>query len=173
MSVTEALRREQETVRHGVWNLSGVFTAGDLSDDGLERVRRSLSRRIEDATDGLLSPRESTSQVVQRARRELKEIESEQALRSDLRYCGAREDGTHSLAEYQAAGGMKLHIAEDGEQKIVCDKPPSYRLAMLLDYRRFRDGGAHVIDWPHVETSLGGRDAVTSILADSYLKGVA
>lgn len=169
-SVKERLSRE--VVRHGVWNLPNEFGLGDLSDDGLERMRRGLSRRIEDAADGLSSPRESSDKAIRRLRHELSELEGEQALRAALRYRGAREDGTHSLADYEAAGGMQLGEDESGQKIVVCTVPPSYPLAFMLDYRAFCRTGVCVLDWAGIEEKFG-REKITTTIAGLWLGGIA
>lgn len=160
-------------VRHGAWNLFGAFGIGDISDDGLGRLRRQYQRDLEDIADGLATPRESDPRNVQRLEALIRDIDGEATLRETLRYCGARENGTHSYADYDDAGGMKLHVAEDGTRSIVCDVPPSYPLALMLDYRRHRDGGACVLDWAQIEKSMGGREKVTQVMASAWLGGIA
>lgn len=165
-------RLSREVVRHGVWNLPNEFGLGDLTDDGLERVRRGLARRLEDAADGLVSSRDASQKAQRRLRHELTELEGEQALRSALRYRGAREDGTHSLEAYEAGGGMQLGENESGEKIVVCPVPPSYSLAFMLDYEAFRRAGVCVLAWEPLEAKFG-REKLTDLIAHEWLGGIA
>lgn len=157
-----------DVVRHGAWNTYGPFSLGDHTDDGLDSVKLAFTRDLEDAEAGRAPGLDAA-----RLRAEIDAIESEQWLRGRLRFRGASENGTHSFADYEAGGGMKLHVADDGEKSIVCDPAPSYPLALMLDYRGYRDGAKSVLDWEFIEEGMGGRERTAQAFAVTWLSGVA
>lgn len=145
--VKKALK--EEVVCHGVYNRpGGDFDVDDQSNKGLVSLQRTYERKLEDLRDGLTYvPDEATrKRLERRAEVELAVVEAEMWRRIDLgKYWRAVErGGTDSTVEffnqfYEDGGYQRFHAGEG--------TPPSYALAIILDWRQFQWLGKSAIDW--------------------------
>jgi hypothetical protein len=72
----------------------------------------------------------------------LRDTEREQEFRAALAHSWrASETGTHCYSEFQARGGLAAVLNNKAQ-------PPSYDLAILLDWEHCQHGLAHVLNWP-------------------------
>jgi hypothetical protein len=115
------------------------FTATtDITDGMLRRLLKEYRRDLEDVEDGSLHGGEPRARLL---RAQVADIEREQERRAVLAECWrASEGGTHCYSAFQGRGGLLAVVDHDA-------RPPSYELAVLLDWEKFKRGECHVLVW--------------------------
>lgn len=118
-----------------------------MSNDSLRSLAKAYAREVEDIEDGDLRDDAKGSRL-RLAQARLRDVERESEFRIALAETWqASEKGTHSISAFEARGGLKA-VVEDGAT------PPSYALAVLLDYSNFRHGEPTVLEWPEEKRQL-------------------
>lgn len=109
-------------------------------DDSLRSAAKRHRREIEDIEDGTLAD-DAKGRRLRLTRARLHDVECEQEFRQTLAETWqAREDGTHSITGYHARGGLDAVLNHGAT-------PPSYPLAILLDYTNSLRGEPTVFEW--------------------------
>ena len=117
-------------------------------DDSLRRLAKGYVREIEDIEIGDL-PDDAKGRRFRAATTRLDDIECEQEFRQVLAETWqASENGTHSITCFHARGGLEAVVHHGAT-------PPSYPLAVLLDYTNFLRDEPTVFDWPESGSPRG------------------
>lgn len=115
-----------------------ITATTDCPDGMLRRLVKQYRRNLEDVDDGSLHGGRSRARML---RAQIADIEREQERRAVLAECWqASETGTHSYSDFQGRGGL-LAVVDHGA------RPPSYELAVLLDWEHWKLGLEHVLAW--------------------------
>lgn len=127
-------------------------TISGLTDDALQYAAARLRRALHD------SPTSNPDR--RRLQRDLGAVEREQQFRQCLTDTWlAREDGTHCYTAFAERGGLAAVLAGDAP-------PPSYALAVILDWERCQQGQPHVLNW------VNAPDPAASLAANPTRPGV-
>lgn len=117
-------------------------TVRRMSDRMLTILHRRASHKIESAL------KEGDARRARLLRARQRDLACEMAMRHALAEAWlAVEDGTCSYVAFQARGGLAA-VAEHGAT------PPSYQLAILLDFEAHRRGLSCTLAWGDAERSL-------------------
>ncbi len=115
-------------------------TVRGCTNDGLRSLLKTYRRELEDIEDGDLAD-SKTGYRSRMVKAKMADIEREQEFRAVLAETWqAAERGTHSFTGFMARGalgGVLRHGAT----------PPSYDLAQKLDWRNWKQGLPHVLEW--------------------------
>lgn len=124
-----------------------ITVTTDCPDSMLRSLSKTYWRELEDLSDLQLAESTAANRSRKRVTREralqirIADIEREQYRRSVLAECWqAREDGTHCYSDFAARGGL-LAVIDHGA------RPPSYELAVLLDWEQWKLGEYCVLAW--------------------------
>jgi len=121
------LARRDETQGH---------TVHGQPDDSLRRLATIFRRELEDIAEGAL-PRARRPLAEARLRDVERESEFRRALAESWL---AAESGTHCYSAFDARGGLEAVLNHGAP-------PPSYSLAVTLDWELMRRGEVHVLAW--------------------------
>lgn len=119
-----------------------IYMPVDCPDSMLSNLLKRWRRNLEDVEDGSLGGGKRRARML-RAR--ITDIEVEQGRRSALAESWrATEDGTQCYSAFQGRGGLAA-VLDHGAT------PPSYDLAVTLDWERHQHGLSTVLAWDEAE----------------------
>jgi len=141
--IADRVEEESNDRRAGVLALADAnahHTVRGCTDGGLRSLLKTYRRELEDIEDGDL-PDDKSRPRERLAKAKIADIEREQEFRAVLAETWqAAEDGTHSFTGFMARGHLTGVIHHGAT-------PPSYDLAQKLDWRNWKQGLPHVLEW--------------------------